>query len=84
MTVSLAQEVTGLLQHELQKNAALLHTVYCQQTHTLLQDAASLEVLLRMVPLFEDEQQSHVYRALHSSLTRSHGKGRCLLGGLVH
>ena len=68
--------MTGLLQHELQKSAALLHTVYCQQTHILLQDAASLEVLLRMVPLFEEEQQTAVYQALHSSLPRLNTEGK--------
>ena len=83
----LAQEVTGLLQHELQKSAVLLHTMYCQHSRTLLQDAASLEVLLRMVPLFEDEQQTAVYRALHSSLLRSRLEGRrivCILNCLAH
>lgn len=85
--MSLAQEVTGLLQHELQKSAVLLHMVYCQHTHTLLQDAASLEVLLRMVPLFEEEQQTAVYQALHSSLPRTLTEGSwtvCLLGCLVY
>ena len=84
----MAQEVTGLLQHELQKSAVLLRMVYCQHTHTLLQDAASLDVLLRMVPLFEDEQQTDVYQALHSSLPRALTEGRrilcCLPSSLVH
>lgn len=62
------QEVTGQLQHELQKSPALLHTVYCQHAHMLLQDAASLDVLLRMVPLFKADQQRAVYQALHSAL----------------
>ncbi|KAL3145731.1 hypothetical protein ABBQ32_003260 [Trebouxia sp. C0010 RCD-2024] len=62
------QEVTGLLQHELQKRPALLHAVYCQHAHLLLQDAAPLDVLLRMVPLFQAEQQAAIYHALHSAL----------------
>lgn len=62
------QEVAGLLQHELQKSPALLHAVYCQHAHLLLQDAASLGVLLRMVPLFQAEQQAAIYCALHSAL----------------
>lgn len=70
------QEVTGLLQHELQKSPVLLDTVYCQHTHILLQHAASLDVLLRMVPLFEATQQAAVYQALCSSLPRVDMEGK--------
>lgn len=65
-----------MLQHELQKNAALLQTVYCHHAHILLQDAAPLDVLLRMVPLFKAEQQVAVYQALHSSMLRAEGNRR--------
>ena len=71
------QEVTGLLQNELQKSPALLRTVYCQHAHMLLQDAASLDVLVRMVPLFPADQQAAVYQALHSAtLAAPQTKGR--------
>lgn len=57
-----------MLQHELQQSPALLEAIYCQHAHLLLQDATSLDVLLRMVPLFKAEQQIAVYQALRACL----------------
>ena len=69
------QEVTGLLQHELQQSTALLETIYCHHAYLLLQDAISLDVLLCMLPLFKTDQQTAVYQALHACLHATSGAG---------
>ena len=67
------QEVTGLLQHELQQNGALLEAIYCRHAQLLLQEATSQEVLLRMVPLFKAEQQIAIYKALDLCIVTASG-----------
>ncbi|KAL0044984.1 hypothetical protein WJX82_004172 [Trebouxia sp. C0006] len=57
------QDVAGLLQDQLQRSDSLVTAIFCQHCNLLLQDALSLDVLLRIVPLLRTEQQAAVYKA---------------------
>lgn len=61
---TLVQEVAGLLQDQLQHSDPLVKVILCQHTALLLQDAQSLDVFLRIVPLLMPKQQALVYSSL--------------------
>ncbi len=58
------QDVTGLLQDQLQHNDQLVDIIFCEHAHLLLQNGPSLDVFLRIVPLLRPDQQASVYQAL--------------------
>ncbi|KAL0019081.1 hypothetical protein WJX79_005114 [Trebouxia sp. C0005] len=57
------QDVAGLLQDQLQRSDSLVTAIFCQHCTLLLQDALSLDMLLRILPLLRTEQQAAVYKA---------------------
>ena len=63
MHVTCVQDVAGLLQDHLQRSDSLVTAIFCHHCNLLLQDALSLDVLLRIVPLLRTEQQAAVYKA---------------------
>ncbi|DBA84407.1 TPA: hypothetical protein ACH3X1_006045 [Trebouxia sp. C0004] len=62
------QDVAGLLQDQLQRSGSLVTAIFCQHCNLLLQDALSLDMLLRIVPLLRTEQQAAVYKAFLESI----------------
>ena len=76
LAVTLVQEVAGLLQDQLQRSDPLITVIYCHQTGLLLQDAQSLDVFLRIVPLLMPKQQALVYNSFFQCVGKLVSAGR--------
>lgn len=77
------QDVAGLLQDQLQRSDSLVTAIFYRHCNLLLQDALSLDMLLRIVPLLRTEQQAAVYKAFLQCIVEPLETGRptfpCLL-----